>query len=204
MSDIQQVVTEFFPEAKLLASGFQGSVYALNENTVIKAVVEGLFWETFKEGFQPVDKLAMKWANEVNSLVIKYKDHIKVEGMGYLIASERIYPCVVTAFTQEQIEVAIEVAETQLEELWASGFAHCDLKRPDMAKKIHGGCSDDVLFNNIVLTKEGDKCVIRLIDLGTANLEQYDDEDEIEEHISKDRADWKDYKLWVLSYPRKH
>lgn len=201
---IQQVVTEFFPEAKLLASGFQGSVFALNEVTAIKAVVEGLFWETANDGWLPVDKLAMQWANNVNGLVIKFKDHIKVEEMGDLIATERVYPCVVTAFTQQQIEAAIEVAEEQLEELWASGWAHCDLKRPQVAKKISGGDSDDVLFNNIVLTEVDGVCVIRLIDLGTANLEQYDEDDEIEEHIAKDQADWEEFKLWVLSYPRQH
>lgn len=204
MSTVNNVVTEFFPEAKLLASGFQGSVYATSENTVIKAISEGLFWQVASGDFEPVDKLAMQWANTINSLVIDYKNHMEVEDLGHLVASERVYPCVVTAFTQEEIEAAIEVAEVQLEELWASGFAHCDLKRPEVAKKIEGCCSDDILFNNIVLTNVDGKCVIRLIDLGTANLEQYDEDDEILEHIDKDRADWEDFKLWLIDYPRKH
>lgn len=201
---IQNVVTEFFPEAKLLASGFQGSVYATSENTVIKAITEGLFWQVASGDFEPVDKLAMSWANKVNSLVIEYKNHFEVEDLGHLIATERVYPCVVTAFTQEQLQAAVVVAETQLEELWASGFAHCDLKRPQVAKKISGAITDDVLFNNIVLTEVDGVCTIRLIDLGTANLEQYDEDDEIEEHIDKDKADWEEFKLWVLSYPRQH
>ena len=201
---IQSVVTEFFPNAKLIASGFQGSVYALNETTAIKAIVEGLFWQVASGDFEPVDKLAMQWANNVNGLVIKYKDHIKVEDVGDLIASERVYPCVVTAFTREQIINAIDVAEAELKELWASGWAHCDLKRPEMVKKVYNESKDDILFNNIVLTKVNNQCVIRLIDIGTANLEQYDEDDEIEEHIDKDKGDWQSYKDWILNYPRQH
>lgn len=201
---INQVVTEYFPEAKLLASGFQGSVYALNETTAIKAIVEGLFWQVASGDFEPVDKLAMQWANNVNGLVIEYKDHIKVEDVGDLIATERVYPCVVTAFTKEQIMSAIDVAEAELKELWASGWAHCDLKRPEMVKKVYHESKDDILFNNIVLTKVNNQCVIRLIDIGTANLEQYDEDDEIQEHIDKDRGDWQSYKDWILNYPRQH
>ena len=204
MSIINNVVVEFFPDAKLIASGFQGSVYALNETTAIKAIVEGLFWQVASGDFEPVDKLAMQWANNVNGLVIKYKNHIKVEDVGDLIASERVYPCVVTAFTKEQIINAIDVAEAELEELWASGWAHCDLKRPEMVKKVYNESKDDILFNNIVLTKVNNQCVIRLIDIGTANLEQYDEDDEIEEHIDKDRGDWQSYKDWILNYPRQH
>jgi hypothetical protein len=201
---IQSVVTEFFPDAKLIASGFQGSVYALNETTAIKAIVEGLFWQVASGDFEPVDKLAMQWANNVNNLVIEYKDHIKVEDVGDLVATERVYPCVVTAFTKEQIINAIDVAEAELKELWASGWAHCDLKRPEMVKKVYHESKDDILFNNIVLTKVNNQCVIRLIDIGTANLEQYDEDDEIQEHIDKDRGDWQSYKDWILNYPRQH
>ena len=201
---INNIVNEFFPNAKLIASGFQGSVYALNETTAIKAIVEGLFWQVASGDFEPVDKLAMQWANNVNGLVIKYKDHIQVEDVGDLIATERVYPCVVTAFTKEQIINAIDVAEAELEELWASGWAHCDLKRPEMVKKVYHESKDDILYNNIVLTKVNNQCVIRLIDIGTANLEQYDEDDEIEEHIDKDREDWQSYKDWILNYPRQH
>jgi serine/threonine protein kinase len=147
----------------------------------------------------------MQWVNGVNDLVVKFKDHIDVkdvEGLsiGHLIAMERVFPCVPTAFTVEELREAIEVAEAQLEELWASGFAHCDLKRPDMVLK--GGSNTDVLFNNILLTEVSGKCVIRLIDLGFANLEQYDEDDVIDRHQDKDKADWEEYKLWLLNYPR--
>ena len=204
---IQSVVVEMFPEAKLLASGFQGSVYALSENTVIKAMRASLFWKTFNEGYQPVDKLVMEWANAYNNLVVKYKDHINVKdenelNVGDLIAMERVFPCVPTAFTREELQAAIEVAETQLEELWASGFAHCDLRRPDCVLK--GGVSIDALFNNIILTEVDSKCVIRLIDLGFSNLKQYDSNNTIDRNICNDKADWEKFKIWLLNYPRQH
>jgi hypothetical protein len=208
MSTINNVVVEFFPEASLLASGFNGCVFAINESTVIKAVESALFWDT-ANGCEPVDKLAAEWANKYNNLVVKTMDHIQVndeEGdcMGHLFTMERIFPCVPTAFTVEELMSAIEIAEEQLEELWASGWAHCDLKRPDFIKKAYNQTTDDILFNNIVLTEVQGKCVIRLIDVGNANLEQYDEEDEILEHIDKDRADWEEFKLWLIDYPRKH
>ena len=41
-----------------------------------------------------------------------------VERPSRLIATERVYPCVPTAFTQPEIKSAIIIAEQQLEEMW--------------------------------------------------------------------------------------
>ncbi len=208
MSTINNVVVEFFPEVKVIASGFNGTVFGINNTTVIKAVEDVLFWDT-ANGCEPVDKLAAEWANKYNNLVVNFMDHIHVnnkEGdtMGHLFTMERIFPCVPTAFTVEELMSAIDVAEQQLEELWKSGWAHCDLKRPEFIKKVYNHTVDDVLFNNIVLTEVEGKCVIRLIDVGSANLEQYDIDNEIKDHINKDQADWEEFKLWLIDYPRKH
>lgn len=208
MSTINNIVTEYFPEASMLASGFNGSVFAVSNTTVIKAVEYALFWDT-ANGCEPIDKLAAEWANKYNNLVVKTMDHIHVsdedgDTVGHLFTMERIFPCVPTAFTVDELMSAIDVAEEQLQQLWNSGWAHCDLKRPDFIKKAYKESKDDILFNNIVLTEVDGKCVIRLVDVGTANLEQYDEDDEIEEHIDKDKADWEEFKLWVLSYPRQH
>ena len=209
MSTINNIVNEYFPEAFMLASGFNGSVFGLNNTTVIKAVEDAMFWDIANDGCEPVDKVAAVWANKYNNLVVNFMDHIHVkdeEGdcMGHLFTMERVFPCVPTAFTVEELMSAINIAEQQLEELWNSGWAHCDLKRPDFIKKAYNHTVDDVLFNNIVLTEVDGKCVIRLIDVGNANLEQYDEEDEIQEHIDKDKADWEEFKLWLLDYPRQH
>ena len=208
MSTINNLVTEFFPEAKMIASGFNGSVFGINNTTVIKAVEDALFWDT-ATSCEPVDLIAAQWANKYNNLVVKTMDHIHVsddEGdtMGHLFTMERIFPCVPTAFTVDELMSAIDLAEQQLEELWASGWAHCDLKRPEFIKKAYNHTVDDILFNNIVLTEVEGKCVIRLIDVGNANLEQYDEDDEILEHIDKDKADWEEFKLWLIDYPRQH
>jgi hypothetical protein len=207
---IQQAVNEFFPEARLIASGFYGSVYALSNTTVVKAVEDALFFEVEKNKYDVADKLAAVWANSINNLVVEFMDHIHIkdvqddESIGHLFMMERIFPCVPTAFTIEELFAAIDVAEAQLKQLWKSGWAHCDLKRPDFVKKAYNETKDDILFNNIALTEVDGKCVIRLIDVGNANLEQYDEEDEIQEHIAKDQADWEEFKLWLLDYPRQH
>lgn len=210
---INTVVSDFFPSAKTLASGFNGTVFSVSDSTVIKAVDNALFWDTAK-GYEPADKLAAEWANKYNNLVVKFMDYIFVqheededgykETMGHLFMMERVFPCLPTAFDVVELMAAIEVAEQELEQLWQSGWAHCDLKRPEFIKKAYNESKDDLLFNNIVLTEVGGKCIIRLIDVGSANLEQYDEDDEIEQHIAKDRADWEEFKLWLLDYPRKH
>ena len=208
MSNINNVVTEYFPEASILASGFNGSVFAVSNTIVIKAVEDAMFWDT-ASGCEPVDKIAAVWANKYNNLVVNFMDHIHVkdeEGdcMGHLFTMERIFPCVPTAFTVEELLSAINIAQQELDELWNSGWAHCDLKRPEFIKKAYNESKDDILFNNIVLTEVSGKPVIRLIDVGSANLEQYDEDDEILEHIDKDKADWEEFKLWLLDYPRQH
>jgi len=205
---INNVVTESFPDAKLLASGFYGSVYALSESTVVKAVDTCIYWFT-ATSCEPADVLAFNWANTLNNLVVKHQDYIPVnredgESLGHLFFMERVFPCVPTAFSREELQAAVEVAEAQLNELWESGWAHCDLKRPDFIKRAYNKQDDDILFNNIALTEVDGKCVIRLIDLGNANLEQYDEEDKILKDIAKDKEDWRHFKEWLLNYPRQH
>jgi len=207
---IKTVIASEFPEAQLLSSGFTGSVYALSEHTVIKSLSQDDFdnellvcWETNKDGFIPAELLAMQWANKINSLVVKYVDHFHIEEVGYIIAMERLYPCLPTAFSRNEIEAAIDVAESQLEELWASGWAHGDIRRPSMVKK--NNMSDDVLFNNIMLVRHdsGVGCTIRLVDTGFSALEQYDEHDEgIDLWIAKDKEEWRLFKDWILNYPR--
>lgn len=212
MYTINNIVTEYFPEASMLASGAFGRVYALSDSIVVKALEDAhvLTWQVADESYQPIDKLAAEWANNYNNLVVKFEDWIHIrdeeenDDVGDLIIMERVYPCLPTAFTVEELEAAVDVAEQQLNELWSSGFAHCDLKRPEFIKKVYNTTSDDLLYNNIVLTKVNGVCIIRLIDIGNANLEQYDVKDKIEDNITKDKIDWEDFKEWLFTYPRQH
>jgi hypothetical protein len=205
MSNIQQVVLEFLPEAKLLASGFQGSVYALNDVTVVKSIETcgGAVWSTFKDGDVLAEVLSLQWANSFNDLVVKIKEHIPVQDIGDLIMMERLFPCLPTAFTVEEITLAIEVAEEQLQQLWESGWTHGDIKRQPCVLKVEGN-NVDGLYNNIMLTEVNGRCVIRLVDLGYSMLEQYDDNDIIDRCLVKDKEDWSDFKEWILNYPRQH
>lgn len=206
---INSLLLSEFPEAQLLSSGCNGDVFIHTSTVVLKSLsldgfdVEPLqLWETFEGDLEPAEVLAMQWANSVNDLVVKYKSHILFEEVGCIIAMERIYPCLPTAFSKEEIEAAIMVADEQLNQLWQSGWVHRDLKRPEYL--IRDSDSQDVLYNNIVLTEVGGKCVIKLIDCGCSLLEQYDDLDQIELELARDILNWQDFKRWILSYPRKH
>ena len=193
---------ENFSDAQLLASGFQGSVYATSVNTVVKTVecFGGAVWETFNDGIVLSEVLALQWANSFNKLVVEMKGHFPIEDVGDLIAMERLFPCLPTAFSKEEIEAAIVVAEEQLIQLWESGWVHGDLKRQPCVLKVENNI--DVLYNNVMLTEVDGKCVIRLVDLGYSMLEQYDDNDIIDRCLVKDREDWEDFKKWVLNYSR--
>jgi len=127
-------------------------------------------------------------------------DHNHAEGVTDLIATERVYACVPTAFSRGEIEAAIVVAESQLEELWDSGWVYGDLKRPELV--CRGSDHKDPLYRNIMICKAKIGCVIRLIDTGLSVGEQYDDLDKIQEILEKDKEDWQAFKDWILDYPR--
>jgi hypothetical protein len=194
---IKNVMASEFPEAKLLSSGFQGAVYAYSENTVLKAMSRCLLWESDNSEL-PAEMLSIQFANNVNNLVVKFKDHIFVENMGHILALERLFPCLPTAFTKEEIAVAIETAEAQLNELWAAGWCHGDLKRPTQMV----GTDPMQLFNNIMLTEVDGHCVVRLVDLGCPMLKQYDSQDLLNGYLANDKSDWEEFKNWILNYSR--
>ena len=212
IGSINWVIASEFPEAELLSSGFTGSVYAYSVNTVLKGLrIDDfdsellLLWQTYTENGeedieQPSEVLAMQNANSINNLVVKYKSHELVDDVGYIIAMERLFPCLPTAFSRAEIAAAIDVAELELEELWADGWAHCDLRRPSFVRK--GNLTEDVLYNNIFLTEEQGKCVIRLVDCGCSMIKEYDDLGIINTWIAKDREEWRLFKQWILNYPR--
>ena len=191
---------------QLLSQGFGGSVYTLSNNLVAKVIDADHMFNVWVEQFSGELSLleieCLKWANSVNDLVVKYKGK-KEDDKEILIAMERIYPVLSTSFSVEELSVAIGVAERQLEELWVSGLAHGDLKRPDCVLDKSGATVAD-LYNNIAITEVNGSCVIRLIDLGLSALDQYseDEDDCLDLVIEKDRCDWNDWKQFILNYPR--
>jgi hypothetical protein len=206
-SVVDSIIAEF-PGAKKLSHGFSGTTAQISHTHIIKIVEESHYiegylqlWETFDDDLLPAEMLAMQWANTVNNLVVKYVSHTHLEGMAHIICMERIYGCVVTAFSTDEIQAAIDVAESELKKLWASGWAHGDLRRPDLVCKGHH--NEDALYNNIFICKKDEGgCVIRLIDTGLAIVEQYDEFDDLQDIIEKDMEDWQSFKHWVLNYPR--
>jgi serine/threonine protein kinase len=101
----------------------------------------------------------MKFANNINNLVIKfirldYHEDLQAE----MLVMERIKPIDFRAYEVEIRELWLDVFENELKKLHQAGFVHRDLKRPS---NIQG-----LAFDNILLTEQG----LRLIDVGISAL----------------------------------
>ena len=125
---------------------------------------------------------------------------VRLKNPSRLIAKERVYACLPTAFSRREINSAIIIAEQELEEMWASGKAYGHLKETDDAKK--GSYYSGFFYGNIMLTLEDRNCVIRLAKLDLADQEQCDHENAVDRLILKDKEDWESFKDWILNYPR--
>ena len=170
-------------DLEIIGKSFQSTVWALSVETAVKA-------------FSKPEVNALKWANKINKLCVKF-----IDSSNSLLAMERVYPVALSSLNKATVDKFISIAEVQLEELWASGFAHCDLRRPDCARRGGWGepaiLPEEVLYNNIIFTKDG----IRLIDFNMSltkdtvkNLD-YD----IEFYINKDKKDWQKFKAFVYN-----
>ncbi|MDJ0365185.1 hypothetical protein QMK33_08470 [Hymenobacter sp. H14-R3] len=103
----------------------------------------------------------MRFANEVNGLVVKYNRLEVNEVLGAnMLVMERIYPLDFRAHEVEMREIWLDVFTDELRALHAAGFAHHDLQRP---ANLPGE-----RFDNILLTAQG----LRLIDVGISVLHQ--------------------------------
>ena len=181
-------------DLQILGKSFHATVWAFSSDIALKNYTKN-------------EVLALKWANTINRLCMS---HLAIANN--LLAVERLYPVSLSSLSKETIDRFISVAEQQLEELWASGWAHCDLKRPDCVRTVWGQplLPEEVLFNNIIFTKDG----IRLIDFNMSLTEETvkDVEDDfnyktktdikrnyISLYINKDKKNWQKFKAFVYN-----
>ena len=137
---------------RTLSAGANNTVIALSETEVGKLFTG----DTRSDIGSEAEK--MKFANEVNGLVVRFVRLDEFSPEAEMLVMERLFPLDYRAFEFERRELLLEVMEDELRQLHAAGFAHRDLRRPsDMP---------GFFFDNIFLTPGG----IRLIDVGISAL----------------------------------
>jgi serine/threonine protein kinase len=103
----------------------------------------------------------MRFANEVNDLVVKFFRLETNEVLGAdMLVMERIYPLDFRAYEVEMREIWFDVFADDLRALHQAGFVHRDLLRPP---NLPGD-----RYDNILLTQQG----LRLIDVGISVLQR--------------------------------
>jgi len=136
-----------------LSYGANNVVIALNEFEAAKIYEDDTRSDIGSEAQK------MKFANTINSLVVKFiRLDTDEEKNCVMLVMERLYPIDFRSMEVEKREVIFSVFENEIRQLHHSGFVHRDLKRPS---NISGEP-----FDNIFLTDKR----IRLIDVGISAL----------------------------------
>lgn len=166
---------------RTLSSGANNTVIALSETEVGK-IFTG---DTRSDIGSEAEK--MKFANEVNGLVVKFIRLDVFGAEGEMLVMERLFPMDFRAYEFERRELLLDVLEDELKQLHRAGFAHRDLRRPsDMP-----GLS----FDNIFLTPTG----IRLIDVGISALKSQVGEQLFERFVEQEMKEFELFRAFFLS-----
>jgi len=136
-----------------LSRGANNAAIALSETEVGKLFSE----DTRSDIGSEAEK--MRFANEVNGLVVKFQRLETNEALGAdMLVMERIYPIDFRAYEVEMREIWFDVFTDELKALHAAGFVHRHLLRPSNPPGDR--------YDNILLTQQG----LRLIDVGISVL----------------------------------
>ena len=128
----------------------------------------------------------MKFANEVNGLVVKFiRTEINEELDVDLLVMERLYPLDFRAYEFEIRQLWLDVFEDELKELHAAGFVHRDLRRPSDMPGMR--------YDNIFLTENG----IRLIDVGISSLKTKVSERQFQRFIERE---WEEFEYFSKDF----
>lgn len=166
---------------RTLSTGFNNTVIALSETEVGKVFTGNTRSDIGSEA----DK--MKFANTVNSLVVKFIRLDLFGDEGELLVMERLFPWDFRAFEFEKRELLLDVFEDELRQLHHAGFVHRDLRRPsDMP---------GLTFDNILLTPQS----LRLIDVGISALRTQVGERLFEHFVSQEIAELEEFRKFFLS-----
>jgi len=138
-----------------LSRGANNAAIALSETEVGK-----LFGDDTRS-YIDSEAEKMRFANEVNGLVVKFLRLETNEALGTdMLVMERIYPIDFRAYEVEMREIWFDVFTDELRALHQAGFVHRALLRPS---NLPGD-----RYDNILLTTQG----LRLIDVGISVLQR--------------------------------
>ncbi len=166
---------------RTLSSGANNSVIAITETEAGKLFLE----DTRSDIGSEAEK--MKFANQVNGLVVKFIRLDLMNNDTELLVMERLYPMDYRAYEFEKRELIFDVFEDELVQLHKAGFVHRDIRRPsDMPGER---------FDNIFLTEKG----IRLIDVGISALKSQVGERLFERFIQQEMEELEIFRKFFLS-----
>jgi serine/threonine protein kinase len=167
---------------RLLSSGANNKVIALNESEVAKLFVG----DTRSDIGSEAEK--MKFANVVNGLVpqfirLDYDENLQAE----MLVMERIYAVDFRSFEIEKKELWLDVFFDEIKQLHDAGFVHRDIRRPS---DISGQ-----LYDNILLTTNG----IRLIDLGISALKTQVGDKLFDKYLEIELGELEEFKTYFFN-----
>jgi len=170
------------PSPRTLSSGANNTVIALNETEVGKLFVG----DTRSDIGSEAEK--MKFANEVNGLIVKFLRLDVNEEMNVdMLVMERLYPLDFRAYEYERRELWLDVFEDEIAQLHKAGFVHRDLRRPSDMPGLR--------YDNIFLTEQG----LRLIDVGISALQSQVGERLFERFIEQELKEMQEFRTFFLN-----
>ncbi len=166
---------------RTLSSGANNTVIALTETEAGKLFAG----DTRSDIGSEAEK--MKFANQINGLVVRFVRLDEWNGETELLVMERLYPMDLRAYEYEKRELWLEVLEDELKALHKAGFVHRDLRRPsDMV---------GLPFDNILLTPQG----FRLIDVGISALRHQVGEGLFKRFVTQEIKEFEEFREFVLT-----
>lgn len=166
---------------RTLSSGANNTVIALSETEVGKLFLE----DTRSDIGSEAEK--MKFANQVNDLVVKFVRLDILGNDGEMLVMERLYPLDFRAYEYEKRELWLDVFEDELRDLHKAGFVHRDLQRPSNMPGMR--------YDNIFLTATG----LRLIDVGISALKNKVSERLFERFVKQELQELETFKTFFLN-----
>lgn len=171
-------MTKRYP--RTLSAGHNNTVIALSETEAGK-IFTG---DTRSDIGSEAEK--MKFANEVNGLVVKFIRLDELHDHAEILVMERLFPMDIRAYEFEKRELWLDVLEDDLRQLHRAGFVHRDIRRPsDMPGDR---------FDNIFLTPTG----FRLIDVGISALKSQVGERLFERFVNQELQELEIFRDYAL------